>query len=479
MRKVLIIDDDIDICHLLKRFLSKNQFEVDISHSGLSGLKRLNEFKPDVILCDFRLDDMDGYQFLIDSKSVDPTIPILFMTGYSDVRIAVKLMKAGAFDYITKPLIPDDLLAIVSKAISTKSEEAVSPVKEASPEKKPHPGANNKAYKQEKGDKGHYLVPISKQFKTILQQIDLVSPTNYSVIIYGESGSGKESIAKEIHQKSNRAKGPFVAIDCGVLSKELASSELFGHEKGSFTGALSQKTGSFEMANGGTIFLDEIANLPYDVQVTLLRVIQERKMKRVGSNSFVDLDVRILVASNERLNIACAKGQFREDLYHRFNEFSIEIPPLRDRKEDIDYFALHFLEQANGELGRNIQGFTEETLEQMRAYSWPGNLRELNNVVKRSSLLCKEDYIQIQNLPSEMSLPQTNLRTFTPNSNLHSPTDYSFDIKHASADIEFEIIVEAIKKCNYNKSKAAQLLNIDRKTLYNKMKMYKHLNGDI
>jgi two-component system response regulator HydG len=301
---------------------------------------------------------------------------------------------------------------------------------------------------------------------------------------------------------------PFVAIDCGALSKELAGSELFGHEKGSFTGALNQKIGNFEIANGGTIFLDEVANLSYDVQVALLRVVQERKMRRIGGNKDIDLDVRIIIASNERLLDSAKKGKFREDLYHRFNEFSIEVPPLRERKYDIMIFAKHFLKLTNDELAKNIKGFSPEVEAIFKTYVWPGNLRELKNVVKRATLLCDTDYIMPTVLPFEITNftklqfgetleeASSNVQTRQAEPVSAPTTSYSppvipepvftkqleineHSLKGASIDAEYEMIVEALRKANYNKSKAAKILNVDRKTLYNKMKQYKQFNSDL
>ena len=323
-----------------------------------------------------------------------------------------------------------------------------------------------------------------------------MAPTNYTVIIHGESGSGKEAIAQEIHKRSKRKNKPFVAIDCGALSKELAGSELFGHEKGSFTGALNQKTGSFELANGGTIFLDEIANLSYDIQVSLLRVVQERKMRRIGGTKDIDLDVRIIIASNERLWDATRKGKFREDLYHRFNEFSIDVPPLRQRPDDIMLFANHFLHQTNAELGKNVRRFSPEVENIFRTYVWYGNLRELKNVIKRATLLSDAEEIEASALPFEIS--NFNKLQFDPqaepipvtSSMMPPPTRVpevsettisrplsETTLKGASIDAEYEMILKALKKVNFNKSKAAKLLNIDRKTLYNKMKQYQEFNN--
>jgi two-component system response regulator HydG len=314
-----------------------------------------------------------------------------------------------------------------------------------------------------------------------------VAPTNYSIIIYGESGSGKEVIAQEIHKRSKRSSKPFIAIDCGTLSRELAGSELFGHEKGSFTGAIGQKMGSFELANGGTIFLDEISNLPYDVQVQLLRVTQERKMRRVGGTKDIDLDVRIIVASNRKLWDAAKSGHFREDLYHRFNEFAINVPPLRERANDIMVFANHFLTQTNKELGKNVKRFSPEVEEVFRKYVWHGNLRELKNVVKRATLLADSSVIDIKSIPFEL-VNYRKLQFESAGEQPAVPKDPGVAVnqppvirepglKSVSIDAEYEWILETLKKVDFNKSKAAKLLKIDRKTLYNKIKQYKDLNN--
>lgn len=467
MDKIVVIDDDQGICMLLQKYLSKNGFDVQIAFSGKSGLDLIRKNIPKVVLADFRLKDMDGDELLSEVKSVFPDLPVIIMTGYSNVQTAVKIMKYGAYDYVTKPLIPEEILINLKKAAGKKEEE-----KEISAQ-----DPNSKEEIQDRNN--HYVFGNSKVFREILDQIRLVAPTNYSVVIYGESGSGKESVAHEIHHQSLRRDQPFVAIDCGALSKELAMSELFGHEKGSFTGAIQKKTGSFELADGGTIFLDEIANLSYDIQVALLRVIQERKIRRLGGIRDIDVDVRIIVASNERLINIAKEGKFREDLYHRFNEFSIEIPPLRMRQQDLIMYANHFLNLTNKELNKNIEGFSDEVVELFKNYPWPGNLRELNNVIKRSTLLSQSSVIEKDVLPSEItySIVKTSDQLIVPEKKI--PLDLkNVDMKQVSNDAEFELIVKALKECNYNKSKAAQLLNIDRKTLYNKMRLYKEFNGN-
>jgi two-component system, NtrC family, response regulator HydG len=492
MQKILIIDDDRDMCLLLKRFLSRHGYEVSEVYSGKKALEMAEEFKPDLVMCDFRLEDMDGNTVLVKMKEKFPSVPFIIITGYSDIKTAVEVMKLGAYDYVTKPLIPDEILMTIRKALNA----PVEPVRQPS-DNAGSTGAvvvrttDSREKRQNHSSASEYIFDNSPVFQTILKQIDLVAPTNYSVIIYGESGSGKEAIAQEIHKRSKRKDKPFVAIDCGALSKELAGSELFGHEKGSFTGALNQKQGSFEIANGGTIFLDEIANLSYDIQVSLLRVVQERKMRRVGGVKDIELDVRIIIASNERLWDAARKGIFREDLYHRFNEFSIDVPPLRERKEDIMLFARHFLQLTNKELQKNVKGFSKEVEMIFHNYVWHGNLREMKNVVKRAVLLTDGEYVDVRTLPFEIS-NHSKLQFDAPADpapvqqvvqpvHVHTestrPYHGDLSLKEASLDAEYEMILEALKKANYNKSKAARILNIDRKTLYNKMKQYQELNN--
>jgi two-component system response regulator HydG len=516
MPKILVIDDDRDICLLLKRFLTKHNYEVAEVYAGKKALELMNSFTPDLVLCDFRLDDMDGTTLLVKIKEQLPEVPVIIMTGYSDIKVAVEVMKLGAYDYIGKPLFPDEILVTIKKALQNQGTTAVQatttttapaapaytpPVTTAPEDQISH---DNREKKQQVVISGEYIFGDSEAFKKILKQIDLVAPTNYSIIIYGESGSGKEAIAQEIHKRSRRKAMPFIAIDCGAMSKELAGSELFGHEKGSFTGALNQKTGSLELANGGTVFLDEIGNLSYDIQVSLLRVVQERKMRRVGGTKDIDLDIRIIVASNEKLWDIARKGKFREDLYHRFNEFSIVVPPLRERKDDIMVFARHFLQQTNKELEKMVKGFTKEVEDIFRNYIWYGNLRELKNVIKRATLLAEGQFIEAHTLPFEISnftrlqfdeAPETPYLQAEPKQAIPTPpipspiseaeiprphphhSHSELSLKNASIDAEYETIIEALKKSNFNKSKAAKLLNIDRKTLYNKMKQYQEFNN--
>jgi len=489
MKKVLVIDDDRDICLLLNRFLSRRGYEVIEMYTGKKALTWLDANQPNLVMCDYRLGDMDAMEMLTSIKNKYADLPVIIITGYSDMRTAVKVMKMGAYDYITKPLLPDEIIHTIQQAIEHSENSHTKPATKSktSNDEKTLPETVGITYS------GKYIFGDSEAFRKILKQVALVAPTSYSVIIYGETGSGKESIALEIHKRSKRCNKPFIAIDCGALSKELAASELFGHEKGAFTGAMNQKIGCFELANGGTIFLDEVTNLPYDVQVSLLRVVQERKMRRVGGTRDIDLDVRILIASNELLWNATRTGKFREDLYHRFNEFSIEIQPLRERRDDIMLFASHFLHTTNEELGKQVKGFEPDVEEIFKKYVWYGNLRELKNVIKRATLLTEGDYIEAKTLPFEISNYSKLQFAEQPAASSYNPGAQAVfenkgtgngkinlsesSLKEASIDAEYEMILQALKESNYNKSKAAQLLKIDRKTLYNKMTLYEEMKN--
>jgi len=454
-QRILIIDDDFELCNLLNRFLTRNDYEVEEANSGQAGIEKFKNGKYDIVICDYRLGDKDGIEVLKEITAFDPEAVVLIITGYSDVKTAVDVIKCGAYDYITKPLVPDEILNVL-KTITKNAAKA------ANSRKKVQKCSN------QPNDASILIEGISKKSKELYRQVEIVANTDYSVILYGESGTGKEVIAQTIHNLSGRKNNPFIALDCGTLSRELSGSELFGHVKGAFTGAVSDKEGHFELANGGTLFLDEVGNLSYEVQVSLLRVIQERKFKRVGGNKEMPLDIRIIVASNENLQDAYKKGKFREDLYHRFNEFSIQLPPLRARQEDIPLFAEFFLDKTKSELDKNIQGFDEEVIELFKNYSWPGNLREMKNVIRRAALLSDSQKITAHSLPFEISSLTTNKLPAA------EPVDLKkdIDLKNAAAKAEYEAILNTLMQVNFNKSKAAEILNIDRKTLYNKIRNY-------
>lgn len=459
--KILIIDDDIDMCALLSRFLTKHEYETDTAHSGHKGLAKFRENNFDIVLSDFRLGDMDGKDVLVEIKKINASTIVLIITGYSDIKTAVDIIKLGAYDYITKPLIPDEVLNVLKNALSKTTDNNAITEKQKT--------QNNNVEKSDFSGDGEFLKGSSLATKDLYQQLEMVAPTNYSIILYGESGTGKEVMARAIHEMSNRKNQPFIAMDCGTLSKELATSELFGHVKGAFTGALTDKTGHFELANGGTLFLDEVANLSYDVQAALLRVIQERKIKKVGGTKEMEVDVRIIIASNENLQKAYQKGSFREDLYHRFNEFSLNLPPLRNRKEDIPLFAKFFLQKTNIELNKEIEGIDDDVMEAFVSYPWPGNLREFRNVIRRALLLTPKGNISTRSLPSEI----TNPMLFSPDESLSvQELKREPDLKDAASKAEYDTIMKVLREVNNNKSKAADILKIDRKTLYNKIKVY-------
>lgn len=448
MAKILVVDDDSSFCIMLKSFLSRKGHDVTEAFSFEEALRTFRASPFDVVLSDFRLPDSSGLELLKEVKVLKPSVGVIIMTGYADIKMAVNTIKQGAYDYVAKPINPDEILLTINNLLATT-------------------GTNDlplESIEHSKSHKIQFIQGISENAIQVKNYISLVAPTNLSVIIQGDSGTGKEYVARRIHLESQRKGKPFVAIDCGALSRDLALSEFFGHIKGSFTGAISDKVGQFEVANGGTMFLDEIGNLTYEMQVNLLRAIQERKIKRIGSSREVHVDVRIIVATNEDLKTAVKNGHFREDLYHRLNEFTISVAPLRERLTDLENFANHFLALANGELNKKIMGFEPTVCDILANYSWPGNIRELRNVIRRAVLVEQGKHISARSLPIEIVYSKNN-----DNLNTTHNVDNLRDLKEKA---EQELILSTLQKVRYNKSKAAKLLNIDRKTLYNKMRQY-------
>jgi len=435
MSQILIVEDDATFTQIIEGFLSKNNYAVETAADLNNAFKLVDKQNYELLLIDYRLPDGTGLDLLKHVRDKGLTVPIIIMTSFNDVRTAVKSIQLGAFDYITKPINPDELLMVIKGLL----------------EKQEPKNAENKDL-----IKGKSVVSDK-----LYEYIDLVAQTDMSVIIQGESGTGKEFAARTLHAQSKRSKKPFIAIDCGALSKDLAASELFGHVKGAFTGAVNDKKGQFEMANGGTLFLDEIGNLSYEVQIKLLRALQERVIQPIGSNKQINVDVRIIVATNDELNNTMKSGEFREDLYHRLNEFKIIIPPLRERGKDLELFINHFVGLANKELNRNVEEIAPDAKSLLLKYDWPGNLRELRNVIKRMVLLSPSGVATIDSLPEEMTIAVDQIQL--PNSS---------DLKAINEVNEKNLIIEMLSKAKYNKSKAAKLLNIDRKTLYSKMEKY-------
>ncbi|GFD96553.1 sigma-54-dependent Fis family transcriptional regulator [Alteromonas sp. KUL156] len=438
MKNILLVEDDVTFSNMLKHFLERHKYVVEVSYTIKNASTLLKENSYNLIFTDLRLPDGNGIDLLKQSKNTDSDIPVVLMTSYAEVSTAVQAMKQGAFDYISKPFNPDEVLEVINNALEVKTEQITEPKKE-----------------DKKVSNSHIVTGISAASKSLYEHIHLVAPTDMSVLITGESGTGKEVVASTIHTQSLRKDKPFIAVDCGAIPKEIASSEFFGHQKGSFTGAINDKIGHFEAANGGTLFLDEVGNLNYESQVQLLRALQERKIKPVGSSKEIMVDIRLITATNEDLLSAVEKGNFREDLYHRLNEFSIKVPNLNDRKDDLILYADFFLEKANKQLNKSIVGFSHEVLTLFQQYNWPGNLRELSNVIKRATLLSQTEIIEKEVLPEELK---------------NTEDQYSIPNEFSTKENEKKLIIRALHEAKNNKTKAAKLLNITRKTLYNKLK---------
>jgi two-component system, NtrC family, response regulator HydG len=436
---ILIIDDDLYMVRLLSNFLKKEGYKTHSLTTGKPALKLLSKKEFNLVLCDIRLPDIEGTMLLSQIRQLAPQTIIIMMTAYANINNVVECIKLGAYDYVTKPLIPENISNVIKTAL------------------------NSKQFTKPVGD-FEFITGSCPKIERLIEQAKLVAPTNMSVLIQGETGSGKEYIARMIHQNSERKNKNFIPIDCGAIPKELAASELFGHIKGAFTGAISDKSGYFEHADGGTIFLDEIGNLTYETQVKLLRAIQQKVVTRVGDTKPIPVDVRIISATNSNLTLNAREGDFREDLYHRINEFKIELPPLRDRGDDIILFAEHFLKQANTELNRTVKGLNPVVINAFKTYSWYGNLREMRNVIKRSVLLAKNDLSTLDCLPEEIIESKGSFITSQNNS------IKEMSLKEAGLQAEKSVIQKALLEANDNKSEAAKILKIDRKTLYNKLK---------
>ena len=440
---VLIIDDDVYISKLLENFLKREGFQPLVASRGRQALELMKDKAADVVLCDIRLPDINGVELLPMLKKFNPLMPVIMMTAYADIQTTVQAIKLGAFDYVSKPVFPEEIVRLIRNSLREEKDAA---------------GAKGKKNEIE------FITGQSPKMKKAVKLSGLVAPTDMSVLIQGETGSGKEFIARLIHEKSKRKDRHFIAIDCGAIPHELAASELFGHVKGAFTGAVNNKTGYFEKANKGTIFLDEIGNLSYETQVKLLRAIQHKVISRVGDNNDIPVDVRIVSATNRDLRQAIEGGHFREDLYHRINEFKIEVPALRDRGDDIMLFARHFLMEANQELEKSLVDFEPSVVSTFMRYNWHGNLRELRNVVKRSALITEGEFITPESLPEEIRR-ESPIAPGGIDLQAEAP-----DLKDASREAEKMVIIKTLREENFNKTRAAKVLNIDRKTLYNKIR---------
>lgn len=451
MPHILIVEDDIAFGTMLQTWLRKKGFEVDKATSVGAAVKLLVDTSVDLVLSDLRLPDHDGLRLLKWMREHNNNAPFIVMTNYAEVQNAVLAMKSGAADYIAKPVQPDILLQKIKDALSAAAD--VKPVQTAPASATPAKQARQKAAKADKKEASpRYIEGKSEASRQLYSYVEVVAPTPMSVLILGASGTGKEYVARRIHELSPRHDRPFFALDCGAIPRDVAASEFFGHKKGAFTGADSDKRGAFEMANGSTLFLDEVGNLSYDVQVQLLRALQERRIRPVGGTEEIPIDIRLVCATNENLAEAVADGGFREDLYHRINEFTIYMPKLSERGTDLFLFADLFVRHANEELNRDVEGFDSAAAEMLASHPWTGNLRELNNVVKRAVLLARGKLIT----PAELTMAMPHVQP-EPSMALHDE------------DTERSRIVAALRQTNGNKAAAARLLGIDRKTIYNKI----------
>ena len=490
LRKILILDKDLAMCQKFSNFLRNNGFVTASTSCNKEALQLVKASDFDLILCDSELKNTYPVDFLLKIKSLKPAIPIISISDTNNVQTAVELMKSGAFYFMLKPINPERLLDIVHSALNeskASNEQNDEPQTASVDERKPKTSTTEDRITAQ----GYpYITGISAVSKKLYKAIDLVAPTDYTVIIHGETGTGKESVARMIHEKSKRKEGPFLAVDCGSLSKELAASELFGHEKGSFTGALQNREGALTLAQGGTLFLDEIGNLSYGVQLLLLRAIQERVVRKVGSTVEKPVNVRLIVASNEDLYDCVAKRKFREDLYHRLNEFSLTVPALRNRKEDLSLFIEGFVSHASKRLNKDLKMPTEAAMEILESYHWPGNIRELLNTIKKACLFTPDGKaISEQYLPFEVKISQelllqgtglseNNERSVLDEFSLSGKDMNTSDrsrqneksLKDIASSAELNKIMLTLRSVKFNKSKAAEILNIDRKTLYNKLK---------
>ena len=441
MKDFLIVDDVVTLGLMLKTWFSKKGFQARTCINIGDAKKNILEKKPDIIISDLRLPDGSGLDLIKWVKEYYNDIIIFVMTSYADIQTAVECIRSGAYDYVAKPLDPEEVLRKI-EILDNSAKKLTS---------------KNQSSSNNKNDNFGFIRGNSLEYKKVYEYVDLVAPTNLSVLIKGDSGVGKEHIARLIHEKSYRADAPFIPVDCGVMSRELSASDFFGHIRGSFTGAIQDKKGHFVEANKGTLFLDEVGNLSVDIQMQLLRVLQEKKIKPVGASKEIPVDVRVVTATNEDMEKAIASGKFRSDLYHRLNEFLIKVPTLEYCKEDISLFANHFLQIANKEINKNVTGFDEKTLELFQSYNWPGNIRELKNAVFKLTLVAQDQIITAdllkETLPDIYYLEQFE--------NLESKEKY-----------EKDRIIATLKKVNNNKSKAAEILGIDRKTLYKKISLY-------
>ena len=453
---ILVVDDEEEIRKILSRILEKEGFKVVTAADGQQAMQKICFETPDAVLLDVRMPGLSGMEVLKKIKEIDDDLPVVLVTAYADIHQAVTAMKEGAYDYLAKPFDNDEVVWITRRALA-----------EGQLKRNLKSIDNNYS-----GNFGliENMGPSDK-IARLVADIHRVAKSGFSVVIIGETGTGKELVARAIHEDSPRAEGPFVAVDCGAIPENLLESELFGHEKGSFTGADRQKLGKFELAHGGSLFMDEIGNMPAGSQAKVLRVLQDRKLYRVGGVKPVNVDIRLIVATNQDLQEMAVGGGFRKDLYYRLSEFTIRIPSLRERKEDIPYLAKRFLDRANIELQKTITGFTDEAVETLMSYNWPGNVRQLRSVIRRATLVARETITEKDLNIKRASVPGM---AFSPKvqGTPWKNASLSEIVQQSVLAVEKEVLTEVLKFTGGNKARAARLLQVDYKTIHTKTKKF-------
>jgi two-component system response regulator HydG len=446
--RILVVDDEPSHRTMLNAVLTREGYAVSEADDGTSAIKAVEAEPFDLILMDVRMTDMDGIQALEEIRKISPSVPVIMMTAYASVKTAVEALKAGAHDYLTKPLDIDELKILIRKALEHY-----------------HLQTENVLLRERLADRFDFsrIIGTSRPMRELFETLSLVAPSDATVLIYGESGTGKELVANAIHQNSPRAQKPFVKVSCAALPETLLESELFGHERGAFTGAFTRRIGRFQVADGGTLLLDEVNTMSLSTQVKLLRVLQEREFEPLGSTRTIRVDIRLIASTNKNLEREVGEGRFREDLFYRLNVVPVLLPPLRERREDIPLLAEHFFTQLQSKNRRPVNGFLPKTIDMMLRWNWPGNVRELENVVERAVLLCRSDYISPEDLPGPMQgLPelcqdQTLMRV---------PSGMTM------REVEKQVIIQTLDEVKGSRTQAAKTLGLSRKTLQNKLKEY-------
>lgn len=456
--RILIVDDERDFCDILFHLLKQEGFSPTVAYSGESAIEMMRLGMPDVVLLDFKMEGVDGMEVLKMSKALNPYIPVIMISAFGGVEGAVRAVKEGAFDYLQKPINNRELVKRIKKALKIRY-------------------AHLKEFSTSGEEESPTVVELrtmlgpSDAVKRIVSEIALVAGSNFTVVIQGETGTGKEMVASAIHRFSHRSKGPFVPLDCGAIPESLFESEMFGYEKGAFTGAATSRPGKFEMAQEGTLFLDEIANMPLNSQIKLLRAIQEKSFYPVGGRKPVNVDVRLLAATNKDLGSAIVDGSFSGDLFYRLSEFTINIPPLRERTEDLLYLAERFVKATNVELVKNVKGFAESAINMLLSYSWPGNVRHLKSVVRRA-VLQADDYIGPGHLNLEPTGPQDPHKAVNTPHEEWAGLPLREVVRRCTSEVEKQVITHVLRQTKGNKAKAARLLQVDYKTIHSKIKEF-------